>query len=367
VGVWQETDTWTPQALTSSQRCHRASLEPTRRPTDAPNTAPTRAVDRFDILGGETLTLSRGNMIDGVLRSRSEFRLTFDIRVNSMPEGQTVTNILRFTGDDSSPSNSLSSLPLIGFQPGSTQLMVSMSTTTNSDNSLTVPGPLNVGRWHSIAVQVDAAGSAAGGGGSSRSGTTLKVEVDGKVRATLALPGSVPNADTSLQMFASDHYEDAADAQIRALRYAPFTTTAVMPSNILGGEVFGAAQGTLVGTIDTTQEFVLTFEINIAGRQNDWGSVLHFTKDDTDRRSSVSRIPAIFIPPRRTSLWVHAGTDQACHTGEMPIGTWIRVTVKVDPEGAGGQHRLLVNLEDANMNSTTEVRGCSRQLESVPA
>ena len=62
-------------------------------------------------------------------------------------------------------------------------------------------------------------------------------------------------------------------------------------------------QGMMIGTVNVEQDYTLSFDIIPKGTIGNWGSILHFTADRTDR----SRMPAIWFTPGSTGLHVRTG------------------------------------------------------------
>lgn len=257
-------------------------------PTPAPPPpVPTPAQPVFKCSGASlptTVTPIQGNII-GRITVTSDYTLSFDIT----PKG-TVGNwgsILHFTvGSDCCGPNHRD--PAIWFMPGNLGLYVRFTNGTTGDFGFANVAGCTLGKKTNVQL--------------SCSGTTVKLTVG----STVQTMQSGPRYAGPAVVYSADPWYTPANCLIENLCYIPVTpvyTCLNLPRTVT------PRQGTSIGNINATSDYVLSFNITPRGIVKKWGSILHFTKGGIggDCCANGSRVPVIFFTPGDLKLAVRIG------------------------------------------------------------
>eukprot|EP00466_Bigelowiella_natans_P010902 jgi/Bigna1/76348/fgenesh1_pg.40_\ len=283
----------------------------------------------LDLLGGSVFKPAKGRML-GKIDTTSEYKLSFDL----VAKGTTASwgSILHFTtGKDSSR------IPGLWFYPKTLQLHWRTAVFSDSNHGCDPdPKAIQIGKKHHIDLIAVKAGE-----GNSH----LIMEIDGKqecyVETKSDLHGGVKNA----QVWVSDPWYDAAEAEISNLIYRPIPKLNY-EKELLGSKQLVLRRGNLLGKIDTFRDFRMSFEITVAGvTKGTWTSIVHMTTGHNIGKKS-SRIPGFWLWPGSSRLHFRTSTFGNHNDGCDPAV----------PLTLGAKHFIEVNTVSQDAETIFEVK-----------
>eukprot|EP00466_Bigelowiella_natans_P018913 jgi/Bigna1/90167/estExt_fgenesh1_pg.C_640032 len=268
-----------PTGYPTTEPTNEPTPYPTREPTPFPTAIPTTKegyVNVKDFTLGKLLVPEKGLLL-GKIDTSQEFTLSFDIiPTQSFP------------------------LPL----PLSLHRFARMDTNTEADRGCTSANPLPLFVKSHVKMTV-------------QEGIMIKLFVDGK-EACRFNPRShqLLFAKKGVKVYLGDKFYSPAQAQVSNISYSSHPNLPLIPHGIsLADKMVPIRKGELLGYMDTTSSFKLSFDVQIDSIvDSGFASILHLTLG-VDNGALGSRIPGVWLKPGTTQLYIRSGTTMEHDVG----------------------------------------------------
>lgn len=165
-------------------------------------------------------------------------------------------------------------MPAMWFYPGTTQLYVRMDGDTFQDDGITQTAALPVGYPTKVTMTTIA--------------QVFQITFNDTIMAGFWRAPSTRHSGLGY-LFMSDPFYSAADATMRNFSIASavsFTGVDIAAPRTLSPAIFGS--------IDVPKDYMLTFDLTPTAITDGWGSIVHFSRDQSDLGTLGSRMPGIW-------------------------------------------------------------------------